>query len=74
MSDMKDSWKKTGNSVNNAFRDLDGPSIGHAFRDLGKSLIITTKTGVEKAVEWAERYEPEYVDTNAEPTQDTEDK
>ena len=62
MSDIKDSWKQTGNSV------------GQAIRDLSKSLIITGKYGVEKAVEWAEKDDPEYVDTTAEPTPGTEDK
>ena len=32
------------------------------------------RAGVEKAVQWAERDDPEYVVTTAGPTQDTEDK
>ena len=41
MSDFKDSWKQTG------------IGLGHAFRDLGKSLVKTGKKGVDSAVEWA---------------------
>lgn len=41
MSDFKDSWKQTGTE------------LGHAFRDLGKTLIKTGKKGVDSAVEWA---------------------
>lgn len=43
MSELKDSWKQTG------------VGLGHAFRDLSKTLIKTGKKGVDKAVEWAER-------------------
>lgn len=43
MSDMKNSWKQTGQG------------LGHAFRDLGKTLINTGKKGVDKAVDWAGR-------------------
>lgn len=39
--DLKDDWKKTG------------IGLGHAFRDLGKTLVKTIKTGVDKADEWA---------------------
>lgn len=38
---LKDSWKETG------------VSLGHAFRDLGKTLVKTVKTGAVKVDEWA---------------------
>lgn len=38
---LKDSWKETG------------VGLGHAFRDLGKTIIKSVKTGAEKADEWA---------------------
>ena len=38
----KQDWKETG-------RDL-----GHAFKGLGKTLIRTAKTGVDKVSDWAE--------------------
>lgn len=38
---LKDSWKETG------------VGLGHAFRDLGKTLVKTVATGVNKADEWA---------------------
>ena len=39
---LKDDWKETG-------KDLGG-----AFADLGKTLVRTGKTAVDKAVDWAE--------------------
>lgn len=39
--DLKESWKETG------------IGLGHAFRDLGKTLIKTGATAVKKADEWA---------------------
>ncbi len=54
MSDLKDAWKQTGTS------------IGHAFRDLGKSLLVTGKVGMEKAADWAEKDDAQYVETTAE--------
>lgn len=42
MASTKENWKDTG-------RDL-----GHAFKGLGKTLLKTAKTGVNKATEWAE--------------------
>ena len=42
---LKDSWKDTG------------VGLGHAFRDLGKTLVQTVKTGVDKADEWANKEE-----------------
>ena len=40
---LKDSWKETGTS------------LGHAFRDLGKTLVKTVRTGVDKADDWANK-------------------
>ena len=37
---LKDSWKETG------------VGLGHAFRDLGKTIVKSVKTGAEKADEW----------------------
>lgn len=47
--DLKDSWKETG------------VGLGHAFRDLGKTLIKTGSKAVKKVDEWANRedYEQE---------------
>ncbi len=39
--DLKDSWKETG------------VGLGHAFRDLGKTLLKTGAKVVKKADEWA---------------------
>ena len=47
---LKDSWKTTGSSMKDA-----GVGIGHAFRDLGKSLVRSVKVGAEKADDWASR-------------------
>ena len=38
---LKETWKETG------------VGLGHAFRDLGKAVVKTAKTGVDKADEWA---------------------
>ncbi len=38
---LRDSWKETG------------VGLGHAFRDLGKTLVKTVKTGAEKVDNWA---------------------
>ncbi len=42
MASTKEDWKETG-------RD-----IGHAFKGLGKTILRTAKTGVDKATSWAE--------------------
>ena len=42
MADLKNSWKNTG------------AGLGHAFRDLGKTIIVSGKEGGDKAVDWAE--------------------
>ena len=39
--DLRGTWKETG------------VGLGHAFRDLGKTLIKTGATAVKKADEWA---------------------
>lgn len=39
--DLKGTWKETGTG------------LGHAFRDLGKTLIKTGATAVKKADKWA---------------------
>lgn len=39
--DLRGSWKETG------------VSLGHAFRDLGKTLVKTGAKVVKKADEWA---------------------
>ena len=39
--DLRDSWKQTGKE------------LGHAFKDLGKTLIKTGATAVKKADAWA---------------------
>ena len=41
MNDLKESWKETGKG------------LGHAFRDLGKTLIKSADVAVDKAEEWA---------------------
>ena len=41
--DLKDSWKETG------------VGLGHAFRDLGKTLIKTGSKAAKKVDEWANR-------------------
>lgn len=39
---QRDDWKDTGKS------------LGGAFKGLGKSIVRTAKTGVDKAADWAE--------------------
>ena len=38
---LKDTWKSTGSG------------LGNAFKDLGKTLVKTASTAVNKADEWA---------------------
>lgn len=47
MSELKDSWKETGTG------------LGHAFRDLGKTVIKSAKTGADKASDWASKDDSE---------------
>jgi len=58
--DLKDSWKDTG------------VGLGHAFRDLGKTLIKTGAKAIKKADEWAngddEQEQP--AETTAETTEE----
>ncbi len=62
MSNLKDSWKKTGKGFTSAFQNLgdantsikkSGKEFGHAFRNLGKSVIKSAKEGIVKVDEWA---------------------
>ena len=39
---LKENWKKTGQD------------LGNAFSGLGKNIIRSAKTGVDKAVDWAD--------------------
>ena len=41
--DLRDNWKDTGKA------------LGHAFRDLGKTLIKTGSTAAKKVDSWANR-------------------
>ena len=45
--DLRGTWKETG------------VGLGHAFRDLGKTLIKTGAGAVKKADEWANREDGE---------------
>lgn len=38
---LKDSWKSTG------------VELGHAFKDLGKTIVKTASVAINKADEWA---------------------
>ena len=48
MGDLKNSWKSTGGSWKET-----GKGLGHAFRDLGKSLVKTASTAAQKVDDWA---------------------
>ncbi len=48
MGDLKDNWKNTGSSWKET-----GKGLGHAFRDLGKSLVKTASTAAQKVDDWA---------------------
>ena len=50
---LKDNWKEAGSG------------LGHAFRDLGKTIVKTVRTGVDKADEWANK--PEASEEKEEP-------
>lgn len=45
--DLRENWKETGKG------------LGHAFRDLGKSLIKTGATALKKADDWANKEDKE---------------
>ena len=53
--DLRGSWKEVGKG------------LGHAFSDLGKTIVKSAATGVKKVDEWAnsesEKKEPEVVET-----------
>lgn len=55
--DLKKTWKKTG------------VQIGHAFRDLGKTVVQTVAAGVQKAGEWADEVVEEAGDERVETTE-----
>lgn len=38
---LRDNWKETGTN------------LGHAFRDLGKTIVKSASEGVKKADDWA---------------------
>ena len=58
MTSLKESWKETGSD------------LGNAFKGLGKNIVRSVKTGVDKATDWAEgddkekpeRPEPEIIE------------
>lgn len=52
--DLKENWKETG------------VGLGHAFRDLGKSIIKTGATALKKADEWANKEEEKEEEKNEE--------
>ncbi len=52
--DLRGSWKQTGKE------------LGHAFKDLGKTLIKTGATAVKKADAWANREDDEPESENKE--------
>lgn len=47
MGSLKDSWKNTG------------VGLGHAFRDLGKSIVKSAAVAAEKVDNWANNDESE---------------
>lgn len=54
---LRDSWKETG------------IGLGHAFRDLGKTLIKTGSNAVKKVDSWANKEDYEQI-----PEQPTQEK
>ena len=52
---LKDDWKATGTG------------LGHAFRDLGKSLVKSASTAVRKADQWANGEEKEAAEESKAP-------
>lgn len=58
--DLKTNWKEAGTG------------IGHAFRDLGKTLIKTGATAMRKADEWANSEEEAEGQTEAKPEETAE--
>lgn len=67
MGDLKDSWKTTG------------VGLGHAFKNLGKSIVKSASTAAHKVDKWAnsEDYDneaKENVEITEETASDTQDK
>ena len=60
--DLKDSWKETG------------VGLGHAFRDLGKTLIKTGTKAVKKVDEWANREDDAQENAQQKPETSGEEK
>jgi len=60
MADLKDNWKDTGKG------------LGHAFKNLGKSIVRSAATGVKKVDHWANPEEEETQVAEAEKTEETE--
>ena len=58
--DLKSAWKKTGKQ------------LGHAFRDLGKTVVHTVAAGVQKAEQWAEE-DGQHAQTDATPDTHTDE-
>ena len=52
--DLRSDWKDTG------------VGLGHAFRDLGKTLLKTGKTAIKKVDNWANNEEEEKKEENSE--------
>ena len=59
--DLRDSWKDTG------------VGLGHAFRDLGKTLVKTGAKAVKKVDNWANR-EDDQEEQTQQPEAETEEK
>ena len=59
--DLRDSWKETG------------VGLGHAFRDLGKTLVKTGAKAVKKVDNWANR-EDDQEEQTQQPEAETEEK
>ena len=53
---LKDNWKETGSS------------LGNAFKNLGKTLVKTASTAVNKADEWANGNDEKKPDDTADET------
>lgn len=55
---LKDSWKETGKG------------LGHAFGELGKTLVKTAKYAVDKAEDWADSDTPQDRENKEAPNKD----
>lgn len=60
--DLKDSWKETG------------VGLGHAFRDLGKTLVKTGSKAVKKLDNWANQENGEQEQPEQKPELPEEEK